>query len=442
MATVGEGARGRPGAELVTGSAWLAEQVRRCAALAGAACEVVGPGAVGHGGDRPTGVGAPAVTGPGGGVRLELLGDDVLARTAAPPVAGARRLVVAAAPADEGVWRRALEAGAVAVLVLPGDEGRLVDELLLAADGRPADAAVVAVVGGCGGAGASTTAVALALAAAGVDRGRRPAAVLLADLDPLGPGADVLLGVEEEPGLRWPDLAGVRGTLRPDLLDGVLPHAAGVDVLAPGRPGAGPSVPPEAARAVVAAARRSHDVVVLDLPRDPSVVRAAVAGAGGGPPLLVVLPADVGAGVAAARLLAALGPGLPPVHLLVRDGAPATATPAQLGRALGSLSVRALPADGPLAARLARGAAPPHRRPVPLLRAAEEVLEDVAGLVGPPGRRRSGPPPARRARTGRGPAPAPTPAATPASGAPAPPGPGWRPGVPGRLPARAVVGTR
>ena len=63
-------------------------------------------------------------------------------------------------------------------------------------DGRRG--AVIAVIGGRGGAGASVFATALAQSA--------PDALLI-DADPWSGGIDLVLGTESETGLRWPDLA-------------------------------------------------------------------------------------------------------------------------------------------------------------------------------------------------------------------------------------------
>src|SRR3954469_13289994 len=107
---------------------------------------------------------------------------------------------------------------------------------------------VVGVTGGSGGVGASTFAAVLAMVA-------RPA--VLVDLDPVGGGADVLLGIEAHPGARW---SGVRldgGRLEPTLLADGLPRWRDVAVLAAdsGEPS------PGAALQVVDAARRLGTVV-------------------------------------------------------------------------------------------------------------------------------------------------------------------------------------
>ena len=66
---------------------------------------------------------------------------------------------------------------------------------------------VVGVVGGAGGAGATTLACALAQVAAA------RASTLLVDADPLGPGLDRVLGMEDLAGVRWDGLCQTAGRL-------------------------------------------------------------------------------------------------------------------------------------------------------------------------------------------------------------------------------------
>ncbi len=89
---------------------------------------------------------------------------------------------------------------------------------------------MVSVVGATGGVGATTFAALLAR-----DR-TRAGQVTLVDLGG-GAGVDVLLGIERAPGARWPALAGLRGTLEPDALDGLLPRWGRVEVLSADRCG-------------------------------------------------------------------------------------------------------------------------------------------------------------------------------------------------------------
>jgi secretion/DNA translocation related CpaE-like protein len=119
----------------------------------------------------------------------------------------------------------------------------------------------VGVIGGSGGVGASVVAAGLALRA--TQGGRRS---VLIDLDPDGGGADLLVGVEREPGQRWGDLGDVRGSLDVEALRPVVhPRHAGLHVLAWPRTGA--DVESVTVAAVLEAARVGFDTVVVDLPR-------------------------------------------------------------------------------------------------------------------------------------------------------------------------------
>ena len=162
---------------------------------------------------------------------------------------------------DAGLWRHAVELGADHVLTLPDDEQWLVDRIADVAEGTGRPAFTLGVVGGSGGAGASTLAGALAVTAA-----RSGLRTMLVDADPLGGGLDVLLGGESAPGLRWPDLAGSRGRVGGGALEESLPELHALRVLSWDR-GDAAAVPPEAVRAVLAAVRRRGGVVVVDLPR-------------------------------------------------------------------------------------------------------------------------------------------------------------------------------
>lgn len=154
---------------------------------------------------------------------------------------------------DAGVWQRAVELGAEHVVFLPDAETWLVDRFADAGEDAGPAGALVAVVGGRGGAGATTLACALAVTAT---RAGRP--TLLVDGDPLGGGIDLVFGGEEDRGVRWPDLGATRGRVPAAALTGALPRMAGLSVLSWDRGDAG-GVPVEAVRAVLspAAARTS-----------------------------------------------------------------------------------------------------------------------------------------------------------------------------------------
>lgn len=98
------------------------------------------------------------------------------------------------------VWSAALAAGARAVLPLPAGSDELLSRLSELARPR-SSALLLGVVGGCGGAGASSFAARLAAAA------RPHGSVTLLDADPLGGGADLLVEAPVLEGIRWREAA-------------------------------------------------------------------------------------------------------------------------------------------------------------------------------------------------------------------------------------------
>jgi secretion/DNA translocation related CpaE-like protein len=243
------------------------------------------------------------------------------------------------------------------VVLLPEAEPALLEKLRRLAEQPARRALVFAVVGGCGGAGTSVLAAALARSASRVTRS------LLIDVDPLGSGADLLLGAEGEPGLRWPDLVAVRGRLSPASLIGALPVIDGLHVLSCDRSTPSTRLPVAAVTAVLDAAREHYGVIVLDLPRWlDGPARVAVQNADLG---LLVVPAQVRAALAARPVVSRLQELLADLRLVVRGPAPTGLAPEAISEAL----------DLPLAGTL---------RPEPGIRAALDRGE-------PPGLRAHGP---------------------------------------------------
>ena len=274
-------------------------------------------------------------------------------------------LLVTDDPDDGDVWQHAVGLGAEQVAVLPDSRDWLVERLAAAVE--PAGSAyVVAVVGGCGGAGASVLAAALAVTAAGVGR-----QVLLADLDPLGGGADLILGVDDVPGLRWPDLAAARGRLPAGSVRDALPRLDGLAVLAWGR-GDPIDLPARAVDAVLSAAARAHDLVVIDLPRIGDA--SAAAALRRADELLVVVPARLRAAASAAQLLARLEPSGPPVRAVVRRGGTDALAARAVSDALGAPLAMQMRDEPQLDRALGRGEPPGLRPRGPLRRAAEQWL--------------------------------------------------------------------
>lgn len=184
-----------------------------------------------------------------------------LAALALPRRAEVFLVGVAAERVELDQWSAPLGA---AVIVLPESSAWLTTAIS-DVTGRAAGAGLtVSIVGGCGGIGASTFAASLAVGAAS-----RGIGAMLVDLDPLGGGIDLVMGVENRPGWRWGRLAAAQGHLA-DLSDH-LPRIADVSVLASDRvPVPQPVLGGDAVRSVLTSATRHHRLVVVDLPRQPS----------------------------------------------------------------------------------------------------------------------------------------------------------------------------
>ncbi|MDQ0755209.1 septum site-determining protein Ssd [Arthrobacter sp. B3I4] len=239
-----------------------------------------------------------------------LVGSDV------PELPYRRRVpavVVGLSGEGDRLWQLAAVMGAERVAVLP-EGGPWLAEYLSRYHAADPGGHVLGVVGGCGGAGATTAAVWLAQAAA-----RHGARVLLIDGDPWGGGLELALSAEEEDGLRWPDLADASGSIDPDQFREALPDAGGFSFLSwPGKRERPVPVDTAAVSAVLDAARRSFELVLLDIGRGREVVRTF---AWECDRVLVVLPAQLRAAVAAARLVPELPPVETPLAVRVRPGA-------------------------------------------------------------------------------------------------------------------------
>jgi secretion/DNA translocation related CpaE-like protein len=322
----------------VTAVPALRATVERLAALTGAEAEVVTASAGVRARWRSAG--------------LVVIGSDLAA------VVGQARLprrpgvgVVSSAAPDDALWRATVELGAVGLIRLPDEERSLVDLMGRATDASPADGTVIAVVGACGGAGASTLAAALACTSARGDP------TLVVDGDPLGGGIDVLLGAEQARGVRWPEFAGTRGRLPTAALRDAVPAIDGLAVLSWDRSGPG-RLEPEASAAVMDAAVRSYRRVIVDQPRWlPGCSSGIVAGADVG---VLLVPATVRATVAASLVAAAMELPTKPL-LVVRDPGAGRLSCREVGSALGLPVVATLRTESAVEAAARRGD-PPLRR--------------------------------------------------------------------------------
>lgn len=177
-------------------------------------------------------------------------------------VSGCAVVVVGLEGEETGAWTAAAQSGADRVAILPQAAAWLAEHLGMLQRAEEAGT-VVGVLGAAGGVGASSISCWLAAAAAS-----REIRTLLVDGDPLGGGLEVALGAEAHPGVRWPDLGEVRGTLNPDQLIHALPSVGGFSLLSmgtePPSPGilASAAVPP-----ILEAARAAFDLTVVDVAR-------------------------------------------------------------------------------------------------------------------------------------------------------------------------------
>jgi len=187
-----------------------------------------------------------------------------LARLAPPRRAGVH--VVGRGGVPDDVFRTALALGAENVAELPRSAGWLTELLADLGDSRPVGSVTLGVIGGSGGAGATTFACALGQMAA------RSGPAVVIDADPLGPGVDRVLGLDGHDGVRWDALCQTTGRFSGRSLRDSLPRRDQLGVLT-WYSGPQGSLQAFAVRNAIAAAQRGHDTVVLDLPRavDPLV---------------------------------------------------------------------------------------------------------------------------------------------------------------------------
>ncbi len=271
--------------------------------------------------------------------------------------------VISRAEPSPTEWPIMIAVGAQRILTLPAEEADLVAVLSDAAEaGREVQrrGAVLAVVGARGGAGASVFATAIAHSATDP---------LLVDVDPWGGGLDLVLGSEDEPGLRWPELALQGGRVGWMALRAALPVHHGIAVLSAGR--AGGQVDAAALDAVVDAGCRGGATVVCDLPRRATpAVETALASAD---LVVLVTPADVRSCAGAAAIGQWLAAANANVGLVVRGPAPGGLTPGDVSQAVGLPRLAAMRAQPGLANALEHSGLRPRRRS-PLARAARRVL--------------------------------------------------------------------
>lgn len=292
-----------------------------------------------------------------------------------------RVIIVGQSPTVEAAWDVAELLGAEHVAVLPTAEPWLVDRFADRLDPHSAGQ-VLAIIGGRGGAGASILAGGLAVTA--VSTGLR---TLLVDADPLGGGLDLVLGWEQVDGLRWPALMNAGGRVDPPALLQALPHRGDLVLLSFARDPAGPaepadsmlSVPGEAMAATLDAARRGRDVIIVDLPRH--LDDAAALALQAADRTILVVPAELRATAAAARVAAMVSLHCDDLALVVRGPAPGRLKAREVARALGLPLAGSLRPESSLCQALERGEAPAAAGHGPLAELCRRLIADLTGTA-------------------------------------------------------------
>jgi secretion/DNA translocation related CpaE-like protein len=340
----------------VTADQWLLDELLRLAAAGGVDVEVATDPAAARSRYLP----APFV----------LIGGDqadACLRARLPRRSGV--VLVGSSPEAEPPWDVAELLGAEHVAVLPTAEPWLVDRFSEQQDPEQV-ARVLAVIGGRGGAGASILSGGLAVTAVGA--GRR---TLLIDADPLGGGLDLVLGWEDVSGLRWPALTATAGRVDPPSLLNALPHRGDLVLLSFAREEM-QAIPGEAMAATLDAARRGRDVVIADLPRQLDDAAALALQSADRAVLLV--PAELRATAAAARIASVAAVHCENLSVVVRGPAPGRLRAREVARALGLPLAGSLRPEPALCAALERGEPPAANGRGPLAELCKRLISELA----------------------------------------------------------------
>ena len=302
--------------------------------------------------------------------RVVLLSGDAARQMHFRPPRRSGVVLVSRDPDDADVWELGVHVGAEHVAVLPDAEAWLIDILSSAGDRRAEPAPVVAVLGGRGGAGATTIAIALATAAA-----RDGQETMLLDADPLGGGIDLALGGEGASGLRWDSFGAVEGRLASAAMAMALPCIDGLTVLTWDRAHTDcVTIPALALDAALDAGRRGHDLVVVDLPRALDLGAQMLAEQAS--VVYLVVPAELRATAAAARVAKQLR-GCADVRVVVRGPSPGGLDGWLIAEALGLPLAATLRAEQGLAASYERGEVPGARHRSPLAQFASRAVGEL-----------------------------------------------------------------
>lgn len=347
---------------LVSDDATLADEVLRLSAAVGASVEVTSPA-------RRV---MPQAWRAAAAVLVGADAADGLAQQLPRLPARNGVIVVSHGAPPPTLWQVAVNVRAETVIALPEAAAELVHRLGDLLEGAQSGCLTVGVIGARGGSGTSTLAAGLALASARVWQ----APTLLVDGDRWGGGIDLLLGIEDRQGLRWPDVATAAGRVSSSALRAALPTLGPLAVLSWDRTAA-PAVDSPVVSSILAAAQRGSRLVVIDLPRRLDEVAGEAAAACD--VILLLCPAEVRASAAAVQLTPALLEVGGDVRLVLRLGTGTGVEEEDLVDLVGLPCVGSIPTQRGLARLLDEGLGLPSRGGFSA--ACRCLLEELAGLA-------------------------------------------------------------
>jgi len=201
---------------------------------------------------------------------------------------------------------------------------------------------------------------------------------MLIDGDPLGGGIELALGIEHDPGDRWPKLLNASGRVSAVALRSALPSVDGLAVLSWDQSDV-TVLSPDTMSSVLGAAQRSSDLVVVDLPRraDPTVEEGFIRSAA----TLLVVPCDVRSVAAAKRLVGPLRAVAGDLRVVAREAKHGGLSATDVANHLSLPLATKFANDRDVGAAMDDGRFDPHPRS-PLARAGNTVL-DLFGLTDP-----------------------------------------------------------
>lgn len=280
-------------------------------------------------------------------------------------------------------WEQALAVRARKAFLLPAESAELLQELADLAEptgivgsesaARPVHrhgrAFTIAVTGAAGGAGTSVLAAAVARHLA---RGSQP--VTLIDADPVSGGVDLLYGIEDAPGMRWPDLLLTdSGGIDPGDLRSALPTTSDrIAVLSAARSTIDdPFVLSDAAvTRIVDALAPAPGWTIVDLPAGRTLAAADLH--------VLLVPAEVRAAAVAVKLVAEYRSQRLDYCVLARHRGWAGLDDADLESLLGIAPLATIADSGSLNRQLEVSGLP-RRLPRSLAAAADAIVERAGG---------------------------------------------------------------